>query len=163
MAAQPPDGGWTDWFRWGVSLAVAILGSAFLWLQRQIGQVKRDADMADDQLRTEALDAIRTLRTELTQRHDEERAERNRQYGEERTERNRQYGEERTERARQHKENVGRIDRTDDAIRRMDDAATVQRQRFFDYLNEIKDQQAKMATRDEIRVMIGEQGRRDQK
>ena len=152
MAAQPPDGGWTDWFRWGVSLAVAILGSAFLWLQRQIGQVKRDADMADDQLRTEALDAIRTLRTELTQRHDEERAERNRQYG-----------EERTERARQHKENVGRIDRTDDAIRRMDDAATVQRQRFFDYLNEIKDQQAKMATRDEIRVMIGEQGRRDQK
>jgi hypothetical protein len=143
--AAPPDE--TQWFQWIIGIFVIMLTGMAGWLQKQIGQVKKDAELADGQLRSETLEAIRVLREEMNRRHDEERIERTRQYQ-----------EERADRARQHQENSTRMDKTDASIQRNYDAATVERQRFIDYLTKITEQLAKMATRDDVRTMIADRG-----
>lgn len=129
--ATPDD---TQWFQWGLATAGVLLTGAFGWTQKQIGQVKKDAEMANGQLRAETLNAVQTLRTELNNRHDMSVAVQE----------------------RQHADNRAALNAISAIIQANSAEAAVERRRFADSLERLHEKFSGMADRDEIRAMITE-------
>lgn len=117
-----------QWFQVAISIAIASLTAAFAWMRVQIGQVKRDASSADEGVRREMLEAIRSLDDKLTRRHDDANAVQN----------------------RQHEDNQSRYREIKDDIARAGQVATLERQRTIDFLAAIQNSIAQKPDRAEV-------------
>lgn len=131
MTATPDD---TQWFQWVFTAAGVFLTGAMGWTHKQIGQVKKDAEVQVNQLRVQTLSEVQTLRTELNSRHDMAVAIQE----------------------RQHADNRAALNAITAIIQANSAEASVERRRFADSMERLHERLGGMADRDEIRAMIAD-------
>jgi CRP-like cAMP-binding protein len=124
--------GEVQWFQWVIGVLVAGLTMAFGWMQIQIGQVKRDAQSADESVRREMLNALAALDEKLTQR----------------------YADSSAMHERMHKDNQDRIRELRDDMARGTQTATEERRRVIDYLDKINTRIGQMPDRAEMMAVL---------